>query len=133
MIQRGGTSSPKDIPAPQIAFANDPIDPVSPVREALLKEKDLLEHLHKLCHAADEAGDNALEDAIEDRFLKKETKYVKDLGDLLQQVARVSKTPGHGLYHLDKEIRQCKGDFPWAHANNPDMVDALIAREARSI
>lgn len=133
LIQRGGCVAPKEIPAPKVEFPDEPIDPTKPVLEALKMEKNLLEHLHKVCAAADEAGDNALEDFIEDRFLKKETAYVKNWGDLLQQAVRVSKTPGHGLYHLDKEIRKCKGDFPWARENNPYNVDAIVAREAASL
>lgn len=131
LVQRGGKSSPRDIPAPKVEFPDEPIDPVTPIRECLMVEKGLLEHLHKLCSIASEAGDNALEDAIEDRFLKKETKHVKDLGDFLQQVLRVSKTPGHGLYHLDRELRVCGGRMPWGSANIPDMVDELIAAEAK--
>ncbi len=129
LVQRGGMSMPKSIEAPSIEWPDSPIDPVTPVHEALKAEKALLEDLHKLCAVADEHGDYALEDAIEDRFLKKESKHVKDLGDLLQQVVRVSKTPGHGLYHLDKDLRECKGRVPWGNANVPDYVDDLIADE----
>jgi len=68
-----------------------------------------------------------LEDAIESRFLKKQTKHVKDLADLLQQSVRVSKQAGHGLYHLDKELRSTKGITPWGKANNPDNIDDLLA------
>ena len=111
-------------------WPDEPIEPISPVRAALETEKRLLEDLHKLCAAADKNGDYALEDAIEDRFLKKETKHVKDLGDLLQQVLRVSKQAGHGLYHLDRELRETNGRIPWGHANVPNSVDAIIADEA---
>lgn len=132
MIQRGGTATPKDIPAPTISWPDDPIEPIAPLREALMAEKAILEHAHQICDVADKAGDIALEDAIEDRFLKKETKHVKDLGDLLQQALRVSKVPGHGLYHLDRELRKHNGKIPWGAANNPDNVDRLIADEASS-
>ena len=98
-----------------------------PVHEALKVEKGLLEDLLRLCKTADENNDNALEDAIEGRFLRKETKHVKDFGDLLQQCVRVSKQPGHGLYHLDKELRSTAGIIPWAKANNPDNIDDLLA------
>lgn len=133
LVQRGGTSSPKDIPAPNVEWPDEPIEPISPVRAALEAEKRIFENLHKLCATADQAGDYALEDAIETRFLKKESKHVKDLGDLLQQVVRVSKQAGHGLYHLDRELRKTNGRIPWGHANVPDSVDAIISDEASSL
>lgn len=126
LVQRGGRSAPSDIPAPKIHFPDNPIDPVIPVHEALQVEKGLLEDLLRLCKTADEAGDYALEDVIETRFLKKESKHVKDFGDLLQQCVRVSKDVGHGVYHLDKELRSSKGLVPWHAANNPDDTDHLL-------
>ncbi|KAK5092228.1 hypothetical protein LTR70_001964 [Exophiala xenobiotica] len=127
LVQRGGRSKPSDIPAPDIHFPDDPVDPVIPVHAAFQREKELLEDLLRLCKTADEAGDYALEDAIETRFLKKETKHVKDMGDLLQQCVRISKNVGHGLYHLDKELRESKGIVPWAHNNNPDSTDEILS------
>lgn len=127
LVHRGGRSQPSDIPAPKISWPDDPVDPIQPVHEALQVEKSLLEDLLHLCKIADDHGDNALEDAIESRFLQKETKHVKDLGDLLQQCVRVSKAPGHGLYHLDKELRSTTGVIPWGKANNPNNIDDLLA------
>ncbi|KAL8718974.1 MAG: hypothetical protein Q9181_008126, partial [Wetmoreana brouardii] len=126
LVQRGGRSKPSDIPAPKVEWPDNPVDPVQPVYEALQVEKGLLEDLLRLCKTADEASDYALEDVIETRFLKKETKHVKDFGDLLQQCVRISKQPGHGLYHLDKELRKTDGVTPWAQANNPDNTDRLL-------
>ncbi|KAL8925870.1 MAG: hypothetical protein Q9172_002023 [Xanthocarpia lactea] len=126
VAERGGRSSPSDIPAPKIEWPDDPVDPIQPVYEALQVEKGLLEDVLRLCKTADEHGDYALEDALETRFLKKETKHVKDMGDLLQQCVRVSKQPGHGLYHLDKELRKTDGLTPWGHSNNPDNSDRLL-------
>ncbi|KAF2275416.1 ferritin-like protein [Westerdykella ornata] len=126
LVQRGGRSKPSDIPAPDVEWPDDPVDPVQPVYEALQVEKCLLEDLQRLCAVADKHGDYALEDVIETRFLKKETKHVKDMGDLLQQSVRVSKQAGHGLYHLDKELRENKGVTPWGKANNPDNTDYLL-------
>jgi len=126
LIQRGGRSKPSDIPAPTVEWPDDPVDPVQPVHEALKVEKCLLEDLLRLCKKADEHGDYALEDVIDTRFLRKETKHVKDLGDLLQQSVRVSKQTGHGLYHLDKELREAKGCTPWGKANCPDCSDDLL-------
>jgi len=40
---------------------------------------------------------------------------------------RISKNVGHGLYHLDKELRETKGIVPWAHNNNPDSTDEILA------
>lgn len=89
-------------------------------------EKALLDDALRLCGAASEQGDNALEDMIEQRFLRKETRHVKDMGDLLQQVVRISKQVGHGLYHLDKELRQNNGVTPWSGYNDPDKSDELL-------
>ncbi|QKD57016.2 ferritin-like superfamily [Fusarium oxysporum Fo47] len=126
LVQRGGRAKPSDIPAPDIEWPDDPIDPVQPVYAALQTEKEILEDLHRLCAAAEKAGDNALEDVIESRFLRKETRHVKDLGDLLQQCVRISKQAGHGLYHLDKELRANNGVVPWASFNDPDKSDELL-------
>jgi ferritin heavy chain len=68
------------------------------------------------------SGDSAVEDAIQAHFLRKETRHVKDMGDLLQQCVRVSKQAGHGLYHLDKELRENGGVVPWGEANDPDTI-----------
>lgn len=126
LVQRGGCAKLTDIPAPKICWPDDPVDPVQPVHEALRVEKCLLEDLIRLCKVADKHSDYAVADVITTRFLTKETKHVKDLGDLLQQSVRVSKQPGHGLYHLDKEFRESKGKIPWGKANDPDHTDFLL-------
>ncbi|KAM0226820.1 hypothetical protein ACHAP5_012305 [Fusarium lateritium] len=126
LVQRGGRSKPSDIPAPNIEWPDEPVDPIEPVYAALQTEKEILNDLHRLCAAAEKAGDNALEDVIESRFLRKETRHVKDLGDLLQQCVRISKQAGHGLYHLDKELRANNGVVPWASFNDPDKSDELL-------
>lgn len=104
------------------------MDPVEPVYEAFLIEKGLLEDLQRLCKTADECGDNALQDLLETRFLSKETRHVKDMGDLLQQCVRVSKQPGLGLYHLDKELRDTQGWTPWGALNDPGASDKHLQR-----
>jgi ferritin heavy chain len=126
LIQRGGVCKPMDIPAPKCFWPDDPVDPVQPVHEALQVEKALLEDLQRLCAMATKAGDFALESAVESRFLCKETRHVKDMGDLLQQCVRVSKQAGHGLYHLDKELRVTNGVTPWGCLNDPNATDKLI-------
>ncbi|KAJ4246528.1 hypothetical protein NW762_013468 [Fusarium torreyae] len=128
LVQRGGRAKPSDIPAPSIEWPDDPVDPLEPVHAALQVEKDLLEDLLKLCALAEKANDNALEDVIETRFLRKETRHVKDMGDLLQQCVRISKQAGHGLYHLDKELRTNNGVVPWASFNDPDKSDELLSK-----
>ncbi|EON62140.1 hypothetical protein W97_01359 [Coniosporium apollinis CBS 100218] len=133
LVQRGGICRPVDIPAPTVAFPDDPVDPVQPVYEALRVEKAILEDAIRLCKLADKHGDYPLDDAIETRFLKKETKHVKDMGDLLQQCVRVSKDVGHGVYHLDKELRWKKGITPWAKENNPDNNDLLLKEAAKDL
>ena len=42
------------------------------------------------------------------------------MDDLLEQVARVSKQHGLGLYILDKELRDNNGCIPWQSLNDPD-------------
>nr|KAK5449251.1 hypothetical protein LTR18_002340 [Exophiala xenobiotica] len=133
LIQRGGRAKPTDIPAPKTHFPDNPVDPVIPIHEALQYEKELLEDLLRLCKTADKHNDYALEDVIETRFLKKETKYVKDMADLLQQCVRVSKDIGHGVYHLDKELRQNNGIVPWGHNNNPDSSDTSLHEATRRL
>lgn len=133
LIQRGGRSKPSDIPAPKIEWPDDPVDPIQPVYEALQVEKAIMEDCLRLCKDADDNHDAALEDVIESRFLKKETKHVKDLGDLLQQCVRVSKAPGHGLYHLDRELRETGGVVPWGKSNHPDNSDALLEAAASAL
>ncbi|KAM0551826.1 hypothetical protein ACHAPJ_008161 [Fusarium lateritium] len=128
LVQRGGRAKPSDIPAPSIEWPDDPVDPLEPVHAALQVEKDILEDLLQLCALAEKANDNALEDVIETRFLRKETRHVKDLGDLLQQCVRISKQAGHGLYHLDKELRINNGVVPWASFNDPDKSDELLSK-----
>ncbi|PGH14946.1 hypothetical protein AJ80_05709 [Polytolypa hystricis UAMH7299] len=133
LIQRGGCSCPTDIHAPKISWPDSPIEPIAPIREALRIEKDILEDLERLLGLASKCGDHSLEDVIQTRFLRKETKHVKDLGDLLQQVARVSKAPGHGIYQLDKELREHNGCVPWGRANDPDIVDCEIEDVAATL
>jgi ferritin heavy chain len=128
LLQRGGRCCPGDIPAPKIQWPDDPVDPIQPVYEALQVEKTLTEDLIGVCKIAVQHYDAPTEDAIQARFLRKESKHIKDLGDLLQQVVRVSKTPGHGLYQLDRELRECKGKLPWGAANCPDHCDKLLAK-----
>lgn len=61
-------------------------------------EREILEDCHRLCGVADKTHDYSLQDTIQRRFLEKETRHVKDLGDMIQEVARVAKVPGHGKF-----------------------------------
>lgn len=130
LVQRGGRVIPADITAPFITFPDNPVDPVIPVHESLLVEKAILEDAYLLCNMASRHHDYAMEDAITTRFLRKETKHVKDFGDLLQQSVRVSKQVGHGVYHLDRELRESKGCLPWTLVNNPDHVECILKETA---
>lgn len=123
LVTRGGRSKPTGIDAPKIEWPDSPIEPVGPVREAFSVEKRILEDLERLCALANKCGETTLSNAIEMRFLRKESRHVKNLGDLLQQVARVSKQPGLGLYLLDSELRHNKGIVPWSFNNDPDHHD----------
>ncbi|KAL4892377.1 hypothetical protein BDV59DRAFT_180589, partial [Aspergillus ambiguus] len=50
------------------------------------------------------------------------SKHVKDLGDILQQVVRVSKASGLGIYLLDRELRDTGVRVPWGDASDPECV-----------
>jgi len=126
LIQRGGVAKPSDIPAPSVCWPDNPIDPIRPLQDALHIEKSILEDAQRLCVVADKHKDYALQDIIECRFLQKETKHVKDMGDLLREAARISKVPGHGLYHLDRDLRISMGKVPWGIHNNPESSDMLL-------
>ncbi|OJJ43667.1 hypothetical protein ASPZODRAFT_19384 [Penicilliopsis zonata CBS 506.65] len=133
LITRGGTSKPTPIHPPSNAcFPSSPVEPVRPTRDALAVQKRLLEDLERLVVLATRSGDTSLAIAVENRFLRKQVRYVKDLGDLLQQVTRVSKQAGLGLYQLDMELRKFKGKISWAYSNDPDkhdrQVDDLVTR-----
>jgi ferritin heavy chain len=133
LINRGGRCIPKDIPAPIVEFPDDPVDPVIPVYEALQFEKEIFENAHRLSILATKYRDYALEGAIESRLLKRESKSLKDMGDLLQQSVRVSKQIGLGLYHLDRELRECEGKLPWSCYNVPHKVDCLMEEVGKEL
>lgn len=82
---------------------------------------------------AEKSGDKSLVVAVESRFMHKEVKHVKDLADLLQQVVRVSKQPGLGIYLLDAELRAHKGRVPWAFSDDMDQQDAEIGGLRESV
>ena len=96
-------------------------------------EKRLLEDLERLCNSAQKSGDASLADAIQTKFLHKEAKHVKDLADLLQQVVRVSKQPGLGIYLLDWELRHYHGSVPWNAANDPGRQEHEIEEVRKTI
>ena len=122
LVQRGGVSKPTDIAAPKIEWPDNPMELLGPIREALRVKKAILEDLERLTSLACKVGDNSLQDVIKTRFLRKETKHVKDLADLLLQTSRVSKASWHGIYQLDKELRIHDGCVPWGDVNDPDTV-----------
>lgn len=128
LITRGGRSKPTSIEAPKIEFPDSPVEPIQPCREAFSVEKRILEDLERLCQMAEKCGETSLVDALQSRFLRKEARHVKNLGDLLQQVARVSKQPGMGLYMLDAELRHSKGTVPWSFHNDPDRHDEAVEK-----
>ncbi|KAJ5982224.1 hypothetical protein N7451_012324 [Penicillium sp. IBT 35674x] len=119
LVSRGGRSNPTAIEPTQFEWPDSPIEPVGPCKEALFVKKRLLEDLERLCSLADKSGDSALAEALQSRFLYKGTRHVKNLADLLQQVARASKQPGLGLYLLDRELRHTDGIVPWDAMNDP--------------
>lgn len=126
LLQRGGRCKPTDIEAPKIEFSDNPVEPVGPVREALAVEKRILEDLERLMALANKVGNYSLAAMLDKRFLCKQTRHVKDLADLLQQVVRVSKQPGLGIFHLDRELRCHDGCLPWGKSNDPEMIDCAL-------
>lgn len=119
-------------------------------------EREILEDVQRLYGIADKAHDYALQETISRRFLEKETKHVKDMGDMLQEVARVAKVPGHGklnlfaicelcmvggmitliylgLYHIDKELRMKLGKTPFSMGNKPQAGDYLLRDVAQGM
>ncbi|EED22999.1 conserved hypothetical protein [Talaromyces stipitatus ATCC 10500] len=120
LVTRGGRSKPTNIEAPKIDFPDSPVEPVGPCREAFTVQKKLFEDLQRLVTLAEKQQDTALVTAIESRYLRKHAKHLKNLGDLVQQVARVSKQHGLGLYLLDSELRRHNGVIPWMSLNDPD-------------
>ncbi|KAI9927303.1 hypothetical protein ASPWEDRAFT_733808 [Aspergillus wentii DTO 134E9] len=126
LVTRGGRSKPTAIEAPQVEWPDNPVEPLHPCQEAFTVEKKLLEDLERLCSLAQKTGETALSDAIQRRFLRKHSKHIKNLADLIQQVARVSKQPGLGLYLLDRELRKHTGMIPWDAVNDPDIQDKGI-------
>lgn len=126
LVTRGGRSKPSNIEAPTCEFPDCPVDPVAPCKDALLVEKRLLEDLERLCSLAEKCGETSLAEAIKTRFLRKVAKQVKNMGDLLKKVARVSKCAGLGLHLLDMELRNHKGILPWTVFNDPDRQDEAI-------
>ncbi|ODM15960.1 hypothetical protein SI65_08801 [Aspergillus cristatus] len=123
LIARGGRCKPTAIEATQVEWPDNPIEPLGPCMEAFRVQKKLIDDIMRLIALADKCEDASLSDALQTRFLRKHTRQVKNMGDLLQQTARVSKQPGVGLYHLDKELRSHKGIIPWTSTNDPDCQD----------
>lgn len=126
LVTRGGRCKPTNVEAPTCEFTGCPVDPVAPCKDALIVEKRLLEDLERLCGLATKTGECTLAEAITTRFLRKEAKHVKDMGDLLKQVVRVSKCPGLGLHILDTELRCNKGILPWTVLNDPDRQNEAV-------
>lgn len=128
LILRGGRSKPTAIEAPPIEWPDNPVEPVHPCREALCVEKRILEDLERLSSLALKNCDIGLVNTIQTRFLSKQVKHVKNWGDLMRQVVRVSKVPGVGLYDLDSQLRHCKGHVPWGQYNDPDLHHNTVDR-----
>lgn len=120
LVTRGGRSKPTNIEAPKYEWPDSPVEPVGPCREAITVQRKLFDDLQRLCALAEKHQDTALVTALENRYLRKHAKHLKNLGDLVEQVARVSKQHGLGLYILDKELRHSNGCIPWQSQNDPD-------------
>lgn len=112
VVSRGGRSTPRAIGSTPLDWPDGPVGIVGPFEEAVLVQKRLLGDLQRLCSSADKSGDSALADAIRSSFMRKETRHVKCLADLLQQVVQASKQPGLGLHLLDRKLRHTDGIVP---------------------
>ncbi|OKL59610.1 hypothetical protein UA08_05210 [Talaromyces atroroseus] len=126
LIQRGGRCKPTNIEAPSCEFPDNPVEPVMPISKAVGIERKLLEDLERLMALASKTGNFSLCAVLDKRYLYKQTRHVKDMADLLQQTVRVSKHPGHGIFHLDRELRINQGTLPWGNANDPDAIDTAL-------
>ncbi|QKX53093.1 uncharacterized protein TRUGW13939_00164 [Talaromyces rugulosus] len=122
LIQRGGRCKPTSLEVPKCEFPDNPVEPIIPLSKAVETERKILEDLERLMHLADKAGCYSLCTALDKRFLGKQTHHIKDMADLLQQTVRVSKHAGHGIFHLDRELRRAKGNLPWGKVNDPDSI-----------
>ena len=83
LITRGGRSKPTSIEPANVEFPANPVEPIQPCKEAMRVEKRLLEDLEGLCALAIKNYDLSLANAIEERFLRKQIRYVKDWGPRL--------------------------------------------------
>jgi ferritin heavy chain len=126
LVQRGGRCKPGDIEAPKVEWPSNPVDPHKPLTDVITLEKRRFEDQERLCNLAKSKGNPSLSEIVEARFLRRESRHVKDLVDLLKQANRVSKDPGHGLFHLDRELRAREGAFPWDRANDPEDIGACM-------
>lgn len=122
LITRGGRCKPTPIETTHIIdWPDNPVEPVHPCKEALSQEKILLEDMERLSTLALKQFDISLAHAIQSRFMRKETKIVKDWGDLVRHIVRVSKVPGLGLHEMDTQLRINRGQLPWTNYNDPDL------------
>lgn len=126
LLQRGGRCKPTNIEAPNFEFPDNPVEPIQPVSKAVSIERKLLEDLERLMALATKSGNFSLCAVLDQRYMVKQSRHVKDMADLLQQTVRVSKHPGHGIFHLDRELRINKGALPWKNTNDPNAIDAAL-------
>lgn len=131
LVQRGANVTPAEIPPPRHRWPDEPVDPLTPLVVMLDLEMEILNDCHQVCGVAEKNGDYSTAGMIGARFLTKESKHVKDVGDLLKQVTRVSKVPGHGLYTVDMELRKSMGRMPWSRANRPEVVDRFMGEYSK--
>ncbi|CAG8249536.1 unnamed protein product [Penicillium nalgiovense] len=112
LVSRGGHPKPTEIEATTSEWLDYPIEPVKICKQALVVEKRLLKNLDRLCSLAEKSNGIALKDAIQSRFMSKETRHVKNLAGVLQQVARSSKQHDLGIYRLNRELQHNDGFIP---------------------
>ncbi|KAG9293460.1 hypothetical protein G9A89_009184 [Geosiphon pyriformis] len=103
-IQRGGTVKLPVLNPPEETWTN----PSETWTHALELEKSIAEDLYNVVECADKCHDYALQSFVQDNFLQKETRHIKDTADIVRQVKRV-QDEGIGLYELDKEFRKYGG------------------------
>lgn len=127
LVQRGGRSRSTDLVTRKIEWPDSPVESAEPVREDLQIQKELLENLERLAALAGKIGNNALEQEIGSRYLHRKSKQVKDMGDFLQQTVKVTKQSGHGMFHVDEELRRHNGEIPWGRLNGEKAIAGVSA------
>jgi len=105
--QRGSTVQLRELSAPKDVF-NEVINrPQSAFQEAIHHERRIIEQLNATAAAANESKDAGLQGFIQNLH-SRQTRYLKDLSDLLRMVER-ARDDKAAIDQLDRELRHNNG------------------------